>query len=201
MHAPDWKMAVLFLACAVAWPADAHTWPDGLEQFDLQSLSFTHFYRDKCGAHAIIRDPDGYSYMVGPGNKAGRDFGVLVDVSEERIVIREVIKNADESWSEREAILTRADTASPEAAIMRDPLEKFDLETLANWHTAESKCGSYARVMHYQYIYTVHVGSRVGRNFGIVTRISKNRIFLRERYQKPDGTWFEKDASIKVPNN
>jgi type IV pilus assembly protein PilP len=85
-----------------------------------------------------------------------------------------------------------------EATRTREALEQFDLESLKFWHMYQDKCGVYAVILDSKgYAYHVRRGMYVGRNFGVVTKISKDRIHLREVYQKPDETWEEKDAFLK----
>ena len=85
-----------------------------------------------------------------------------------------------------------------EASRTREALEQFDLESLRFWNMYQDKCGLYATILDSKgYAYYVRRGMYVGRNFGIVAKISKDRILLRELYQKADGIWEERDAFMK----
>ena len=200
MHAPGWRAAALLLACAVAQPVGATTTPDATELFDLETLSYTHFHRGRCGARATVQDAKGYSYPVSIGNRLGRNYGLVVEITEERIRVKELLKGANEEWFERESTLDRVKLPSSGATVKRDPLEQFDLQAMEYWITGRGyKCEIAARIIHGGHVYSVAIGSRMGRNSGVVTRISKNHIVIRERYQKPDGTWFEKEVTMKAP--
>ena len=87
-----------------------------------------------------------------------------------------------------------------EATRTKEALEQFALESINFIGLARDECGLIALVTDPKgYGYYVRAGNFVGRNFGRVTKISKDRIHLREIVQKPNGDWEERDAFIDRP--
>jgi len=79
-----------------------------LEDFPLETLKLVGIFQDKqrLVAHILA---NGRSYQVTVGNYLGQSFGRIVKIvptrNEERIVVRELIKDPDEQWVERESEL------------------------------------------------------------------------------------------------
>jgi type IV pilus assembly protein PilP len=76
-----------------------------LEQFELDSLKMVGTMDDSNENWGIIIDPDGIVHRVSVGNYMGRNIGKIVNVFEDRIELREILKNAQGRWEERQAAL------------------------------------------------------------------------------------------------
>ena len=72
-----------------------------LEQFPLDALRMVgSMFRDD-GAWVVVRSPDGSVHRITLGNYLGQDNGEIVDISEERVSIREVVMGPRGRWEER----------------------------------------------------------------------------------------------------
>jgi len=76
-----------------------------LEQFELDSLRMVGTIEKEDEIWAIIKDPQGLIYRVKSGNYMGKNSGKIVAIFEDHIELREIIKDAQGVWREREASL------------------------------------------------------------------------------------------------
>ncbi len=92
-------------------------------------------------------------------------------------------------------------STSASATRTKEALEQFDVKSLKLWIVYKNKCGTHAVLLDPKgYSYTIQLGSYVGKDVGMVTKITKNKIFLREVYQDDSGEWKERDAFIEKQN-
>lgn len=80
-----------------------------LEQFELDSLDMVGTLTDKEELWAIIRDPDGVVHRVTVGNYMGRNIGRITNIYEDHVELREIIKDSQGRWQEREAAIALSD--------------------------------------------------------------------------------------------
>lgn len=83
-----------------------------LEQFELDSLRMVGTMEDDNDNWGIVRDPDGVVHRVKVGNYMGRNIGKIVNIFEDRIVLREIVKNNQGRWEERQASIALTETES-----------------------------------------------------------------------------------------
>lgn len=76
-----------------------------LEQFELDSLRMVGIMENDENHWGIINDPDGMVHRVKVGNYMGRNIGKIVNIFEDRIELREIVKNSQGRWEERKAAL------------------------------------------------------------------------------------------------
>lgn len=76
-----------------------------LEQFELDSLKMVGTMDDEQQLWGIIQDPAGIVHRVTVGNYAGRNIGKIVNIFEDRIELREIVKNSQGRWEERQAAI------------------------------------------------------------------------------------------------
>ncbi|MGK0297069.1 MAG: type IV pilus assembly protein PilP [Gammaproteobacteria bacterium] len=76
-----------------------------LEEYELDSLKMVGTMDDTVENWGIIVDPDGIVHRVSVGNYMGRNIGKIVNVFEDRIELREIVKNSQGRWEERQAAL------------------------------------------------------------------------------------------------
>jgi type IV pilus assembly protein PilP len=76
-----------------------------LEQFELDSLRMVGTLEDQEENWGIIIDPQGIVHRVRVGNYAGRNIGKIVNIFEDRIELREIIRNSQGRWEERQAAI------------------------------------------------------------------------------------------------
>ncbi|MGE0387815.1 MAG: pilus assembly protein PilP [Gammaproteobacteria bacterium] len=83
--------------------------PEELEGFELDSLRMVGTMQRPDELWAIVRDSTGTVHRVQVGNYIGRNFGKILNIAEDRIELREIIKNANGNWEERPASLALAE--------------------------------------------------------------------------------------------
>jgi type IV pilus assembly protein PilP len=74
---------------------------EALEEFPLESLKMVgYLYKNKVG-YAVIRAVDGKLYRVKAGNYIGTNFGLIKEVSENEVIIKEMVQDSAGEWTER----------------------------------------------------------------------------------------------------
>ncbi|GJL82403.1 MAG: fimbrial protein [marine bacterium B5-7] len=77
-----------------------------LEQFPLDALSMYGTLSQDGTIWALIGTPDGGTHRVTLGNHAGQQNGKIIEITEQEVVLREVVKGPTGQWEERRATLT-----------------------------------------------------------------------------------------------
>jgi type IV pilus assembly protein PilP len=72
-----------------------------LESFSLETLKMVGKVSKKGKTHAVIRTPDNTVYHVGKGNYVGQNFGLITQIGEAELTLREIIQDSAGDWSER----------------------------------------------------------------------------------------------------
>ena len=75
-----------------------------LESFPLESLKYVGVLMRKNTAFAIIQAAASL-YQVRAGNYMGQNFGVVTRVTEEQVLLKELVQDAAGDWVERESTL------------------------------------------------------------------------------------------------
>jgi type IV pilus assembly protein PilP len=74
---------------------------EALEEFPLESLKMVgYLYRDKVG-YAVIRATDNKLYRVKAGNHVGINFGLIKEITDTEIKIKEMVQDSAGDWTER----------------------------------------------------------------------------------------------------
>lgn len=76
-----------------------------LEEFELDSLKMVGTMEDENENWGVVIDPDGIVHRVSVGNYMGRNIGKIVNIFEDRVELREIVKNNQGRWEERQAAL------------------------------------------------------------------------------------------------
>jgi type IV pilus assembly protein PilP len=76
-----------------------------LENFELDALRMVGVLENPEALWGIVRDQEGIVHRVQVGNYLGRNFGKIINIQEERIDVREIIKDSTGRYEEREASL------------------------------------------------------------------------------------------------
>lgn len=82
-----------------------HRNKEDLEQFELDSLRMVGTLEDSSIQWGIVQSPDGNVHRVKVGNYLGRNIGKILNIFEDRIEIREIIKTSSGRMEEREAAI------------------------------------------------------------------------------------------------
>ena len=75
-----------------------------LESYPLESLKYVGVMTRRKASYAIIQ-VDGALYQVKIGNYMGQNFGVIVNISESEITLRELVQDSAGDWVERTSSL------------------------------------------------------------------------------------------------
>lgn len=83
--------------------------PEELESFELDSLRMVGTLEDTEVLWGIIVDRGGTVHRVKVGNYIGRNCGKILEISEARIDIREIVTDAENKYLERQASIALAE--------------------------------------------------------------------------------------------
>ena len=86
----------------------------------------------------------------------------------------------------------------PDMERRREPLESFPLDGLKMVGTLEKPGIVYALVQAEKSLFQAKVGSYVGQNFGIVTKITDTAVELKEIVQDASGEWVERMGKLEL---
>ena len=74
---------------------------EALEEFPLESLKMVgYLYQNKIG-YAVIRATDGKLHRVKAGNHIGLNFGLIKEVTDTEVIIKEMVQDSAGDWTER----------------------------------------------------------------------------------------------------
>jgi type IV pilus assembly protein PilP len=76
-----------------------------LESYELDAMRMVGLLERTDDLWAIVKDQGGTVHRVQVGNYLGRNFGKITNIQEDRIDVREIIKDAQGRWQERAASL------------------------------------------------------------------------------------------------
>jgi type IV pilus assembly protein PilP len=82
-----------------------HRNKEELEQFELDSLRMVGTMDNEDDQWGIIQDPEGSVHRIKVGNYLGRNTGKILNVFEDRIELREIVRNSQGRWEERQAAI------------------------------------------------------------------------------------------------
>ena len=77
-----------------------------LEAFSLETLKMVGALEKKGLIHAVIQTPEKAIYHVHKGNYVGQNFGMITQITESSVLLREIIQDSAGDWSERTSTLT-----------------------------------------------------------------------------------------------
>jgi len=72
-----------------------------LEAFSLETLKMVGMMSKKGTIHAVVKTPDNAVYHVRKGNYVGQNFGLITQISETELTLREIIQDSAGDWSDR----------------------------------------------------------------------------------------------------
>jgi type IV pilus assembly protein PilP len=78
---------------------------EALEEYPLESLKMVgYLYQNKVG-YAVIRATDGKLHRVKAGNHIGLNFGLIKEVTDTSLIIKELVQDGSGDWTERDSSL------------------------------------------------------------------------------------------------
>lgn len=93
---------------------------------------------------------------------------------------------------------SNAALVAPELARRKQPLEAFPLDSMVMVGSLDKAGKPVALVRVDNLLYQVHVGSYLGQNYGLVTKITETEVTLREIVQDAAGEWIERVATLQL---
>lgn len=82
-----------------------HRNKEDLEEFELDSLRMVGTIENGDYKWGIIKDPNGVIHTVKVGNYLGRNIGKILNVLENSVEIREIFKESNGRWEERQVMM------------------------------------------------------------------------------------------------
>jgi type IV pilus assembly protein PilP len=76
-----------------------------LENFSLETLKMVGALSKKGVVHAVIKTPDNAIYHVRKGNYVGQNFGLVTQIGDSEVTLREIVQDSAGDWSERTSTL------------------------------------------------------------------------------------------------
>jgi len=77
-----------------------------LEAFSLETLKMVGILARKGQIQAVIQTPDKAVYHLRKGNYVGQNFGMITQITENSVTLREIVQDSGGDWSERTSTLT-----------------------------------------------------------------------------------------------
>ena len=74
---------------------------EALEEFPLENIRMVGYLYQKKVGYAVVRAPDGKLHRVKAGNYIGMNFGLIKEVTDTEIIIKEMVQDSTGDWSER----------------------------------------------------------------------------------------------------
>ncbi len=76
-----------------------------LEAFSLETLKMVGVLSQKGVIQAVIKTPDNAVYHVKKGNYMGQNFGLITQITDSEVTLREIVQDSAGDWSERTSTL------------------------------------------------------------------------------------------------
>jgi type IV pilus assembly protein PilP len=76
-----------------------------LEAFSLETLKMVGVLSQKGVIQAVIKTPDNAVYHVKKGNYIGQNFGLITQITDSEVTLREIVQDSAGDWSERTSTL------------------------------------------------------------------------------------------------
>jgi type IV pilus assembly protein PilP len=76
-----------------------------LEAFSLETLKMVGVLSKQGVIHGVIKTSEGAIYHVKKGNYVGQNFGLITQIGESEINLREIVQDSAGDWSERSSTL------------------------------------------------------------------------------------------------
>ena len=83
-----------------------------LEAYPLENLRMVGTLQQQKDTYALVKGPDNNLFRVKRGNYLGQNFGVITQITESAIKLKEIVQDSGGDWAERLSTLTLIDDAS-----------------------------------------------------------------------------------------
>ena len=82
-----------------------------LEAYPLENLRMVGTLQQNKQTYALVKSPDNNLFRVKSGNYVGQNFGLITDISESAIKLKEIVQDSGGDWTERVSTLTLSEEA------------------------------------------------------------------------------------------
>lgn len=82
-----------------------------LEAYPLENLRMVGTLQQNKATYALVKSPDNNLFRVKPGNYMGQNFGLIGEISESTIKLKEIVQDSAGDWTERVSTMTLVDEA------------------------------------------------------------------------------------------
>jgi type IV pilus assembly protein PilP len=96
------------------------------------------------------------------------------------------------------ASTTGSSGIKPNLDRRREPLESYPLDSIHMVGTLQKPGLTYAILQVDKAVFQAKVGNYVGQNMGLITRISDEKVELKEIIQDASGEWVERKAILEL---
>ncbi len=83
-----------------------------LEAFPLENLRMVGTLNQSKVTYALIKSPDNNLFRIKPGNYVGQNFGLVTEISESNIKLKEIVQDSGGDWTERVSTMTLLEEAT-----------------------------------------------------------------------------------------
>jgi type IV pilus assembly protein PilP len=80
-----------------------------LEAYSLETLKMVGVLSRQGTIQAVIKTPDNAVYHVKKGNYVGQNFGLVTQINDSQVTLREIVQDSAGDWSERTSTLNLQD--------------------------------------------------------------------------------------------
>ena len=80
-----------------------------LEAYPLENLRMVGTLQQNKATFALVKSPDNNLFRVKLGNYMGQNFGLITEISESTIKLKEIVQDSGGDWTERISTLTLID--------------------------------------------------------------------------------------------
>ena len=82
-----------------------------LEAYPLENLRMVGTLQQNKQTFALVKSPDNNLFRVKSGNYLGQNFGLITEISESTIKLKEIVQDSGGDWTERQSALQLAEEA------------------------------------------------------------------------------------------
>ena len=82
-----------------------------LEAYPLENLRMVGTLQQNKSTYALVKSPDNNLFRVKPGNYLGQNFGLITEISEATIKLKEIVQDSGGDWTERVSTMTLVEEA------------------------------------------------------------------------------------------
>ena len=83
-----------------------------LEAYPLESLRMVGTLQRNKANYALVKSPDNNLFRVKPGNFMGQNFGLITEISDSTIKLKEILQDSGGDWTERVSTMTLIEEGS-----------------------------------------------------------------------------------------